>query len=70
LIHVVESVNKTIANPDYEVGISFFMVQDLELNLADIWSMEIEPYLDEYFFNDPGKVTPFRWAAVKAVVGL
>jgi 5-methylcytosine-specific restriction protein B len=66
---VLESLNKTIDNPDYEVGISFFLVQDLELNLSDIWSMEIEPYLDEYFFNDPGKVAPFRWAKVKELVG-
>jgi 5-methylcytosine-specific restriction protein B len=70
LIHVIETLNKTIANPDYEVGISFFLVQDLELNVPDIWSMEIEPYLDEYFFNDSGKVAPFRWSAVKSTIGL
>jgi 5-methylcytosine-specific restriction protein B len=46
------------------------LVQDLELNLSDIWSMEIEPYLDEYFFNDPGKVAPFRWAAVREAIGV
>jgi 5-methylcytosine-specific restriction protein B len=70
LIHVIETLNNTIANPDYEVGISFFLVQDLELNIPDIWSMEIEPYLDEYFFNDSGKVAPFRWSAVKSAIGL
>ena len=70
LVHVLESLNKTIANADYELGISFFLVQDLELNLSDIWSMEIEPYLDEYFFNDPGKVAPFRWAAVREAIGV
>jgi len=70
LIHVVENVNSAIANPDYEVGMSFFMVQDLELNVQDIWSMEIEPYLEEYFFNDPGKVAPFMWSAIKQQIGL
>ena len=26
--------------------------------------MEIEPYLEEYFFDQPDKVTSFRWEAV------
>jgi 5-methylcytosine-specific restriction protein B len=70
LIDVVDKLNSAIANPDYEVGMSFFMVQDLELNLADIWSMEIEPYLEEYFINDSAKVGPFKWSAVKALLGI
>jgi 5-methylcytosine-specific restriction protein B len=70
LIQVVENLNAAIADPDYEIGTSFFMVDALELNIADIWGMEIEPYLEEYFVNDSGKLGPFKWSAVRTQLGL
>jgi 5-methylcytosine-specific restriction protein B len=27
--------------------------------------MEIEPYLEEYFFDDTDRIKPFRWNAVR-----
>jgi 5-methylcytosine-specific restriction protein B len=70
LIQVVENLNAAIADRDYEIGTSFFMVDALELNIADIWGMEIEPYLEEYFVNDSGKLGPFKWSAVRTQLGL
>ena len=29
--------------------------------LPMIWESEIEPYLEEYFYDQPGKVRSFRW---------
>jgi 5-methylcytosine-specific restriction protein B len=46
------------------VGITFFLREDLAETLPDIWQMEIEPYLEEYFFDQPGSVEQFRWANV------
>lgn len=47
------------------VGISFFMRGDLKDQIEDIWCMEIEPYLDEYFFDQPTKTDEFRWEKLK-----
>jgi 5-methylcytosine-specific restriction protein B len=33
---------------------------NLEDEIEDIWSMEIEPYLEEYFFDNRPKATR-RW---------
>jgi 5-methylcytosine-specific restriction protein B len=45
------------------VGISFFIKDGKELaaNLEIIWRTEIEPYLDEYFYDQPKIVESFRW---------
>jgi len=66
LISVLKEINKAIDDPNYEVGISFFMRDDDQLkeHLPDIWVGEIEPYLEEFFYDQPGKVSPFRWATL------
>lgn len=66
LIATLTDLNRAIDNPDYAIGISFFLRADLADHLADIWQMEIEPYLDEYFFNQPGEVDAFRWDRLRA----
>ena len=69
LIDVLQQLNAHIADPHYAVGITYFLVPDLEAHLADIWSMEIEPYLEEYFFDQPDQVAAFRWDRVKRTLG-
>jgi 5-methylcytosine-specific restriction protein B len=63
LIEVLKALNSAIDDKNYEVGISFFMKDGAGLPgvLQDIWEGEIEPYLEEYFFDQPAKVGPFRW---------
>jgi 5-methylcytosine-specific restriction enzyme B len=61
LIEKLTQINKAIADPNYYVGITFFMDQNLEKNLETIWRMEIEPYLEEFFFDDAATVERFRW---------
>ncbi len=61
LIRVLHELNAQIADPDYEVGITFFLKRDVHDHISDIWQMEIEPYLEEYFFDQPDKVRQFRW---------
>jgi len=64
LIGVLRRLNTQINDVHFEVGISFFLREDLAEEIEDIWKMEIEPYLDEYFFDRPEKVDDFRWDEV------
>lgn len=68
LINVLEQVNREIGDPSYAVGISFFMRQELTDELEDIWRMEIEPYLEEYFFDRRDVFERFRWERILARV--
>ena len=68
LITILKRVNEAIGDPHYHIGHSFFLHKQLRTNCADIWQMEIEPYLEEYFFNQPDQVERFRWSAIEAQV--
>ncbi|MBL7177383.1 MAG: DUF2461 family protein [Desulfobacteraceae bacterium] len=61
LIYVLNKLNNQIGDRHYEVGITFFLRKDLSEQIKDIWKMEIEPYLEEYFFDQPDKTDTFRW---------
>ncbi|BAY94895.1 putative ATP-binding protein [Tolypothrix sp. PCC 7601] len=65
LIKILQQLNQVIADKNYEIGISFFLTDNLREDIEDIWCMEIEPYLEEYFFNQPEKVENFRWDQIK-----
>jgi len=62
LIGTLKLINATIDDPHYEMGISFFLKDGARLKetLQDVWHGEIEPYLEEYFYDKPEKVEPFR----------
>ncbi|MCX6000141.1 MAG: AAA family ATPase, partial [Chloroflexi bacterium] len=65
LIAVLQRVNQQINDHHYEVGISFFLRKDLDQAvLQDVWRMEIEPYLDEFFFDQPEKARHLGWEKV------
>ena len=64
LIDVLNNLNKQIGDRHYEVGISFFLKEDLSEQIEDIWRMEIEPYLEEYFFDQQDKTEAFRWEKI------
>ena len=61
LIKVLEKLNRQIDDRNYEVGITFFLMKDLAEQIEGIWRMEIEPYLEEYFFDQQNKADEFRW---------
>ncbi len=61
LIETLKRLNNAIADKHYEIGISYFLTENLAEELEDIWQMEIEPYLEEYFYDQLGKVDEFRW---------
>jgi 5-methylcytosine-specific restriction protein B len=68
LIKALRAVNAAIDNRNYEVGISFFLKDGaaLQANLKDIWEGEIEPYLEEYFYDQLPKLEPLRWKNLSA----
>jgi 5-methylcytosine-specific restriction protein B len=63
LINALQAVNAAINDRNYEVGISFFLKDGAALasTLKDIWEGEIEPYLEEYFYDQIEKLQPLRW---------
>jgi 5-methylcytosine-specific restriction protein B len=68
LIECLRSLNNQINDPHYEVGISFFIRDNLDQDIEDIWAMEIEPYLEEYYFDRATNVDNFRWDKIRSKV--
>jgi len=68
LIQVLKSLNSIINDKHYHVGVSFFLRPDLKNEIGDIWELEIEPYLEEFFFDQQDKLEPFRWEKIKQKV--
>jgi MoxR-like ATPase len=64
LVDLLEMANRRIGDAHYALGITYFLQPDLATTLPDIWQMEIEPYLEEYFYNQPDQMAALRWAAV------
>jgi 5-methylcytosine-specific restriction protein B len=65
LIRVLEEVNALIGDPHYAIGTSYFLTPDLAGSIESIWRMEIEPYLEEQFFDRRERVAQFRWDRVR-----
>lgn len=70
LVRVLRELNGAMKDPYYEVGISFFLRPGLVAEIEDIWKMEIEPYLEEYFYEYPKSIDPYRWDKVKPRLGI
>ena len=64
LVALLKEVNQSIGDEDCELGFSFFMVADVATALAHIWQGEVEPYLEEVFFDRPDQMGRFRWSKV------
>lgn len=69
LISLIQEINRAIGDPNFALGISYFLRDDLAVQLSSIWQVEIEPYLEEFFFDQPEQLVPLRWQAVKARLG-
>ncbi|WP_124727179.1 AAA family ATPase [Staphylospora marina] len=65
LVQVLEEINRQIAEPDMELGTSFFFTPDLSGELEGIWRTEVEPYLEELFAGNPEVWETWRWDRVK-----
>ncbi|MBN1580240.1 MAG: AAA family ATPase [Anaerolineae bacterium] len=57
---------EAIEEQDYQIGMSYFMDDALtEERLRRIWKRSIEPYLETYFIDDPGRVDSLRWQSAR-----
>jgi hypothetical protein len=65
LIAVLREINTAIADKNFSLGVSFFLVHELSKHVEQIWRMEIETYLEEYFFTQKDTADKFRWPQVK-----
>lgn len=70
LVSLLKEVNDKIQDKNFYLGISFFMKDDILKELETIWRMEIETYLEEYFFSQPDAVIPYRWITIQKRFGL
>lgn len=61
LISFLNAINKSIDDPNYAIGHSYFLVPDIETQLQDIWEMDIMPYLREYFLEYEETLDDFSW---------
>ena len=53
---------EAIDDPNYAVGPSYFMEPGLAVQkLKRIWQYSIEPYLEEYFVDQPARLNRWRW---------
>jgi len=68
LIRALERVNREIGDRHYAIGITFFLRKNLRDEIEDIWRMEIEPYLEEYFFDRPEKADQLRWTGIEETI--
>jgi hypothetical protein len=66
LIALLQRLNHQIGDPHYHLGVTYFLRPDLPATLPDIWRTEIEPYLEEYFFDRPDVVEAFRWETMNS----
>ena len=66
---LLAKVNAMVGSPDFAVGFSYFMRQDLdERLLSRIWERSIQPALAEYFFSEAGAGDRFSLARVRAAL--
>ncbi len=70
LIQQLEKINEAIGDRHYSIGVSFFLDRNIVQDLKDIWQMEIEPYLEELFFDQVEKAEVFSWDRIQDRVGL
>ncbi len=68
LTKVLDRLNATINDKHYSVGPSFFLHPDIKIAIPDIWRMEIEPYIEELFFDQPQKASSFAWDKIAAEI--
>jgi len=71
LIDKLKYINEEEINDQhYSLGYTYFLDVDLQEELPNIWQLEIEPYLEEYFVDDTETVDEYRWDSVEDDISL
>ncbi len=61
---LLRALNEEIGDAQAAVGITYFLREDLAETLPEVWRTEIEPALEELFFERPEVVERWRWGVV------
>lgn len=61
LIETLQNLNEEISDQNFQIGTSFFLINDLLDHIENIWRFQIEPYIEEYFFNELYRAEKYRW---------
>lgn len=69
LIKLIKSINKALDEPGFALGTTYFLDAALPTILPDIWQFEVEPYLAEYFIDQPERVAEFGWERIRHELG-
>ena len=69
LISQLEEINGEIGDRQYSLGYSYFLDAGTRDDVKSIWQLEIEPYLEEYFVDDPDTVDDYRWESIENDIG-
>lgn len=64
LVRTLTQLNEQIDSFGLQIGITYFLRQDLPDHIEAIWRYEIEPQIEAAFSGDSEKVDAFRWNKV------
>ncbi|MBX2821952.1 MAG: AAA family ATPase [Rhodothermaceae bacterium] len=65
LIRTLMQLNASIEAPYNEIGITYFLREDLSEHIEAIWQYEVEPAIETALSYDPDKLESFRWAKIR-----
>ena len=65
LIRTLMQLNASIEAPYNEIGITYFLREDLGDHIESIWQYEVEPAIETSLSYDPEKIESFRWTKVR-----
>jgi len=68
LIHELCEINRLINDQHYAIGISFFLIENLDDHIKDIWELEVYPYLEELFYGQLDRISDFRWDKIASKI--
>ena len=65
LVRTLMQINASIEAAHLQIGISYFLREDLGDHVESIWTYEVEPALETALGNDPDKLESFRWPKIR-----
>ena len=65
LVRVLQRINAALGDPQRLLGTSYFLRPFGPDQLGSVWRYEVEPALEELFWDEPQRVEEFRWEQVR-----
>ena len=65
LVRTLAQINSSIDAPHLQIGISYFLREDLTEHVESIWTYEVEPALEVALGHDQDKLESFRWPKIR-----